>query len=84
MVLMAKKSDLEFRGVVYETVEAWRAAIAAYEGEWRKKKAECERGPGHVWKDMDWEDAYPAAAGRVCTVCDTVDLSWPGIGRVVR
>jgi hypothetical protein len=30
----------------------------------------------HVWKEMRWQDAYPAHSGQQCTKCAKYELRW--------
>lgn len=35
----------------------------------------------HQWREMSWQEAYPASSGRVCDKCGVYRLGWFGRGR---
>ncbi len=33
----------------------------------------------HDWREMTWQEAYPATSGRICRSCGTTRLGWLGL-----
>lgn len=41
----------------------------------KEKSKYCEE-QDHTWKEMRWQDAYPAYSGQTCTKCKKYRLQW--------
>jgi hypothetical protein len=54
-----------------KTAEEW----AQYNADCAAKRKQCDLS-GHDWRQMTWQEAYPASNGKVCAHCDLVRLNW--------